>query len=115
MKRGEIQKNEGGGRKIPNKLDKRLGCVDLGDCAAFDAVEQSAEHDSVAKKGFQGSAPVLEPRVARDLQQKRTRMLFVYCILVVGVIWVVMLTKLAPKEGIIKFPTRTKKRKGKKM
>lgn len=73
-------------KETTNKLDKRLGHVDLGDCAAFDTVEQSAEHNPVAKKGLQGSAAVLEPCVARDLQQKCTRVLFIDCILVVGII-----------------------------
>lgn len=74
------------GKNNANELDKRLGGVDLGDCAALDSVEESTEHDTIPKKSLERRAPVLEPFVARDLQQKRTRMLFVYCVFVVRVI-----------------------------
>ena len=71
-----------------NKLDKRLGRVDFGDSAALGTVEQPAEHDTIAKKGLQRGAAVLEACVPSDLKQKHPRVLFVYCILVVGVICV---------------------------
>lgn len=73
-------------RKNANELDKRLGGVDLGDCAALDSVEEPTEHNTIAKKSLERRAPVLEPFVSRDLQQKRTRMLFVYCVFVIRVI-----------------------------